>query len=144
MSYRTFALGMTLAAAALIGCDPADDTTPDTPPQTTPAASPEAQALDQARAVTGQAEQRAGEAAQQAGEAAEATTAEAQKLLEQATQYINENKWDLAEKTIAQLEGMKASLPGALQTQVDNARKLLETRRAAGNVGGAVEGLIGN
>ena len=136
MSYRTFALGMTLAAA-LIGCDPADDTTPDTGRQTTPAASPEAQALEQAREVTGQAEQRA-------GEAAEATTAEAQKLLEQATQYINENKWDLAEKTIAQLDGMKASLPESLRTQVDNARKLLETRRTAGDVGGAVEGLLGN
>lgn len=136
MSYRVFALGMMFAAAAVVGCDSADETL-ETAPYTAPAGSPEAQALESARQVTGQAQQRA------EGEV-EASTENAQKLLDQAIQYINENKWDLAEQTLDQLDKIKASLPESMQSQVENARQLLETRRTAGNVGGAVEGLLGN
>jgi hypothetical protein len=60
--------------------------------------------------------------------------ADAQKLIDQAMAYIKENKLDLADKAVTQLEGMKASLSPALQKQVDNARSLLDTAKKAGAV----------
>jgi hypothetical protein len=68
-----------------------------------------------------------------AGDAALAST-EAQKLLDQAMAYIKENKLDLAEKAVSQLEGMKASLSPEMAKQVDNARSLLDTAKKAGAV----------
>jgi hypothetical protein len=74
-------------------------------------------------------------AADDASEAAGDQASEASKLIEQATQYIKENKWDLAETTVTKLEGMKASLPENLQPQVDNLRKMLDAGKAAAGSG---------
>jgi hypothetical protein len=73
-------------------------------------------------------------AADNAAAAGSDMTAEASKLIEQATTYVKENKWDLAESTVKKLEGMKASLPAEYQPQVDNVRKMLDTAKAAGGV----------
>jgi hypothetical protein len=81
-------------------------------------------------AVTGAASSAVSAAATQSS----AVAGEAQKLIDQATTYIKENKLDLAEKAVTQLEGMKASLSPALQKQVDNARGLLDTAKKAGAV----------
>src|SRR5690606_8289643 len=94
MSYRALASGLVLAAAVMVGCDNSSstDSTPDTTtPAAAPSASPEAQAVENAREVAEQAQQRT-------GEEVEATEANAQKLLDQAMEYIKENKWDLAEQ----------------------------------------------
>lgn len=50
--------------------------------------------------------------------------------LQSVLDYIRDKKWDLAETTLKELEGRKASLPAALQGQVDNARKMLDAAKA--------------
>ena len=68
----------------------------------------------------------AGEAQAAADDAAKATS-----LLTQLTQYIKDNKVELAEKTLAQLDGMKGSLPASLQGQIETARTALAAKKAA-------------
>jgi hypothetical protein len=55
--------------------------------------------------------------------------------LDDAVKYIKENKLDLAEKAVTELENRKASLPASLQQRVGDVRKLLDTAKA-GNLGG--------
>ncbi len=43
--------------------------------------------------------------------------------------YIKENKFDMAETTLKQLETNKATLPAAIQTQVTNARTMLDAAK---------------
>jgi hypothetical protein len=45
--------------------------------------------------------------------------------------YIRENKYDLADKTLKQLEDNKASLPTSVQTQLPTARTALTPRSLA-------------
>jgi hypothetical protein len=66
--------------------------------------------------------------------AAEANTAKATSLLEQLTQYIQDNKVDLADKTLSQLDGMKDSLPASLQEKIESARTALNAKKTAGQV----------
>jgi hypothetical protein len=75
-----------------------------------------------------------------AGSAASGSTAEAQKLLDQASQYIKENKWDLADQTLTSLEAMKSQLPASVGTQIDSTRKLLNTARSGGSLLGGGTG----
>jgi hypothetical protein len=67
-------------------------------------------------------------------QAAGTASAEAQKLLDQAVQYIKDNKLDLADKTLTQVEGMKSSLSPAMQKQVDSARSMLNAAKAGGGI----------
>jgi len=62
---------------------------------------------------------------------ADATAREADNKLEQVVQYIKQRKFDLAEDLLKQLEGVKGSLPQALQTRIDSARTALTTAKAA-------------
>lgn len=158
-------LACALLGGALIvgGCEKKEETAPITPPGKIPtpsatdvdkAASDAGAAVDAAKtdaaAAVDQAASDAGAAADaaktdaaaaadSAGETAAAAgadvSAEATKLIDQATTYIKENKWDLAESTVKQLEGMKASLPADYQGQVDNVRKMLDTAKAAAGSG---------
>jgi uncharacterized protein YjbJ (UPF0337 family) len=69
---------------------------------------------------------------------ATADTSEAQKLLDQATQYVKENKMDLADKTLTQLEGMKPQLPSSYGSKIDAARSMFNTaQKGQGLLGGA-------
>lgn len=61
-------------------------------------------------------------------------TAEAQKLLDQAMSYIKDNKLELADKSLTQLEGMKASLPAGWGDKIDAARKAFTAAKASGNL----------
>ena len=71
----------------------------------------------------------------------DASTAEAQKLLDQATQYIKENKWDLADKSLTQLEGMKSQLPASYGPKIDASRKMFNTAKSgSGLLGGSSAG----
>lgn len=128
----TLSAAMLLSGGLMIGCD--TDETPETPPPPVPEAQTQAERADQqARDVVNQAGTRAREgvdnAATAAGEAADVTAAESQKMIEQAMTYIRENKLDLAEQTISKLEANRASLPQAVQDQLANARKMLNTAK---------------
>jgi hypothetical protein len=57
------------------------------------------------------------------GAAASAEVTQAQTLLDQTVTYIKENKMDLAEKSLTQLEALKPKLPVEYQTKIDSARK---------------------
>jgi hypothetical protein len=52
-------------------------------------------------------------------------------------QYVNENKLDLAEKALTQLEGMKAQLPPEWAPKIENLRSAIN----AAKVGGKLPGL---
>jgi hypothetical protein len=112
----------------------ASETTPSTPAIPTPDHTPATAAIGNATAATQAA------ADSVAANSAVATT-EAQKLLDQALTYIKENKLELADKTITQLEGMKASLPTAMQTRVADARNLLNAAKTGGGKLPALPGL---
>ncbi len=58
----------------------------------------------------------------------------AKPLIEQATNYIKENKYDLAQQAIDKLNEMKDHLPTSLQDQVANLQKMLDTAKGAGGV----------
>ena len=55
--------------------------------------------------------------------AAAATTAEAQSMLDQTITYIKDNKLELAEKSLTQLEGLKPRLPVEYHSKIDSVRK---------------------
>lgn len=145
-----------ILSAVVIGCEksettpavPATPAKPATPPMpatpqadssATPAApaAPAAPATPAVPAIPAPADVAAAAApaaTQAAAGATSAVEAEAQKLLDQATAYIKENKLDLADKTLTQLEGMKAQLSPTLAKGVDNARSLLNTAKAGGGL----------
>jgi len=52
-------------------------------------------------------------------------------LIDQATAYVKDNKLDLADSTIKQLEGMKASLPAEYQGKIDELRSLFDKAKTA-------------
>lgn len=66
-----------------------------------------------------------------AAAASDADTAKATSLLAQVTEYLKDNKLDLAEKALNQLDGMKGSLPKAIQDQIDAAHSALKAKKAA-------------
>ncbi len=67
----------------------------------------------------------------------DATIAQAQSQIDQVMGYIKENKFDLAEKALAQLDKIKGSLPAGIQSQIENAYKALDVAKKAGSLGGA-------
>lgn len=74
----------------------------------------------------------AADSAQTAGADMAATvTAEAQKLLDQATAYVKENKLDSAEPIIKKLEEMKAKLPAEWAAKIAQARSAFDTAKKA-------------
>jgi hypothetical protein len=124
MINRISRFGCVLAAGlamGMVGCEK-KETTPATP--TNPPAP-------QPQAVTNAVQNMASSAQSAAKEAAATVTAEAQKLLDQATQYIKENKMDLADTTIKKLEEMKAQLPAEWQAKIADARSMFDKAKAA-------------
>jgi len=63
---------------------------------------------------------------QAAGEAQGQATKEANSLLDQANSAINDGKLDQAQEAINKLQGMKSSLPEAMQKKIDAAAQSLE------------------
>lgn len=57
--------------------------------------------------------------------------AEAAKLIAGATQYIKDNKWDLADKAVAQLDAKKASMSPDNAKKVDDLKAALAKAEAA-------------
>jgi hypothetical protein len=71
----------------------------------------------------------------------EAATGDAQKLIDEALQYIKDNKLDLAESTLKKVEGMRASLSPELQTALDNANKALAAAKLGSGSGVKLPGM---
>jgi len=66
--------------------------------------------------------------------AAQMSSDEAKKMLDQAMTYLRENKYDLAEKSLNQVEANKAMLPKAIQDQLGTVRSALATAKARGDL----------
>jgi len=147
MNHRIAPLTLTFACAlALVACDQSSSNTPATTVQThTEAAHDHADHAHEHAEAAHQEVEKAGEQIKESAAAAVEQSADAQsnaqKLLEQAIAYINENKLDLADKTLTQLEGM--GLPDSFASQIADARKLLDAKKSADSVQGAAEGLKG-
>jgi len=135
--FKHLAPALILATLLAFGCDSGDNTTPATPPTpTTPTPTPTATA-DGATAPSAAAPSAAaGSSGSAAPTTAPALTAtEAQTKLDQVTQYVKENKLELAETTLKQLEDNKASLPVTVADKLPEARKMLTAAKAGGAAG---------
>ena len=149
---------LSVAAAGLAlgaGCDRDDGSKPPPPPPTVaattvpttrgtvpatataptsgggiPASAEEARQRAAASEGNAKAAATQGAAQTQAAATAQMTSEEANKLLDQATAYVKENKYELADKTLSQLEASKASLPQAIQDRLANARSALNAAKA--------------
>ena len=64
------------------------------------------------------------------GVATSAEVTQAQTLLDQTVTYMKENKMDLADKSLTQLEALKPKLPVEYQSKIDSARKAFNAARA--------------
>jgi len=137
-------------ALVVAGCEKESET-----PSGAPAAVPEAseKAADDMKAKTEDASERAKDAADKASDSTAKTAenasdalkknadaaadavnkapaaAESQKQVAQVMDYIKEKKWDLAESTLKTLEANKATLPAEVQSQVTNARTMLDAAK---------------
>ncbi len=115
MSIRTWYTAAVAAVLLLGACGktetpPAAPSTPAPAPTTTPAA---------------------GISAATKAAAAVMSSADAQKLLDEAGQYIKDHKLDLAETAVSSLEKAKPNLPADLQPRVAQLRQLLDAAKAA-------------
>lgn len=97
-------------------------------------AAAEKDAKDKAAAQAAELKQ-AAETTVQAGTQEEMVN-KALPMIEEAMNYIKENKLDLAEKTLEQLDKIKGSLPEAIQTQIASAHQALDLAKASDSVSG--------
>ena len=129
-----------LAALVFVGCDSKkDETTTATPP-----AAPQSNTVsDQVKNATSNVQNAAANAQDAAKNAAtnaqtQANTAvanasdAAQAKLKQVADYIAQKKFDVADSTLKEVEGMKSSLPEAVQTQITALRTQLDAAKASG------------
>ena len=110
----------------LVGCK--DETTSTS---TTPAPAPSA-----TPAPSDPATPAAPPTAAPADDAMAAATAKANELLQQGMTYVKENKLDLAEKALTQLEGMKGQLPPEWAPRIEQLRTAINTAKASGKIPG--------
>lgn len=128
----------TLLAATLVGCDRKPSASSPTPTPTTP--PPATQPADQsdlrtrtaelARDAAVEAQKKASEAASAAREVASDVAARAQALIDQASTYLGENKYELADKALTQAEQLTESLSQGMQQTVRSLRARLDAARA--------------
>jgi hypothetical protein len=64
-----------------------------------------------------------------------AATTEAQKLIDQGTTYLKDNKLDLADGIVTKLQGMKADMPVEYQGKIDQLKQLVDAAKAAAATG---------
>jgi len=134
--------GAVVVAMLMVGCEKSESTpaTPAAPAKPAAPATPATPAVPATPATPSAAAPvippapDAAAAVAPATQAASAADAEAQKLLDQAIQYVKDNKLDLADSTLTKLEGMKSSLSPTLQKGVDNARSMLTAAKAGGGI----------
>ena len=103
-----------LSVAALCGCG--KESTPAPAPTPTPAPAGGAAVPTTAPSVAN---------------AADAAKLEAEKLLTEAGTYIKENKFDLADKAVAQLDALKPNLPAEYAPRIEQLKQAIATAKAA-------------
>jgi len=96
-------------------------------------------AEDAADSVMDTAGKQAKEMANTASAIAESGVQKAQQLIDQAMQYINDGRLDLAEGAITQLESMEDSLPDSIKSQIENLKNLFAARQSSQDVSKAAE-----
>ena len=107
-----------VAGMAFVGCDTKSNTpAPATPPSSATPAAPTADAVKTATDA--------------AKTAAANVSADAQKLLDEVTQNIKDNKMQLAEDGLKKLEAMKPSLPADWAPKIDQARSAFDAAKKA-------------
>jgi hypothetical protein len=103
--------------------------------ESAPAGNPSAnQATPTAQQVADQANKAAAGAGEQTRSVSAAMTSEAQKLMADATAYIKDKKFDLADQTVKKLEEMKPQLPAEYGPKIDQLRTLLNSAKATGGI----------
>lgn len=132
-------VSLVLLALAFAGCDKGDNTNtpaPTAPPKPTASndmgAAAEKAAGDAQKAAADakhEADAAASNAADAGASAMAAVETQAKGLLEQAQNYIKENKLDLAEKAVTQLDALKSKLPAEWASKIDNVKSMLETAK---------------
>jgi hypothetical protein len=137
------ALGVSMISCVMfLGCEksdtqPATPTAPPKPTAGTPAEGAQ-KAADAAGSAISDANRDAtaagGAAAAKADDASAAVQTKAQELLDQTMTYVKENKFELAEKALTQLDGMKAQLPAEWGPRIEQARSALNAAKASGAV----------
>jgi hypothetical protein len=70
-----------------------------------------------------------------AADASAAAQTQAKQLIDQAMQYIKENKLDLAEKSLNQLDAMKGQLPAEWAPRIEQVRSALSAAKATSGSG---------
>src|SRR5262245_8434736 len=119
---RAFALAMTLLAVIMfVGCEKKSETE---------------KAKENAVKATDSAGQAARDATNNAADtskgASDAAVEQAKKLLDEGMQYVKDNKLDLAEKSLNQLDAMKDKLPPEWSPKIDQLRSAIAAAKAAG------------
>ena len=107
----------------------ASETPVATPDSSTAVAPTTAPSLPDSAAVTAAAQAAGQTAATQPAAAAGAVQQQAQTLIDQTVTYSKENKMDLAEKSLTQLEQLKPKLPAEWHPRVDSVRKAFDTAK---------------
>jgi len=85
---------------------------------------------DKAREITGAATDTATDAKAQTVDAANTVSAEATTLMDQTVQYVKENKWELADSSMAKLESMKDKLPESLKPRYQQVKTMYDSAKA--------------
>ncbi len=89
---------------------------------------------DKARELTADAKDAASDAKADTTAAANNVTAEATTLMDQTVQYVKENKWELADTSMAKLESMKDRLPESLKPRYQQVKTMYDSAKASKGV----------
>ena len=116
-----FAVVSIIALAMVAGCGKEE----------TPKAPPAKAAPNAAKDIQSQGKAIANEAVSQGQAAASDLSAMATQKLDEAVKYIKENKVDLADKIVDELENQKASLPAAAQQRLAEVRKMVDAAKTS-------------
>ena len=135
MNNGIFIALLAAAAIALTACGKSEEPAKEMAAPETGAVEEQKSAVEQAMGSMKKEGQEAAEgtsqmataAMEKGGEMADAAAAEAGGLIQQATDYIAENKIDLANGVMEQLRTLKDSLPESLQAQIDNLEQMLSS-----------------
>ena len=113
---------------------PARTIAPSTTPAATPAPEDHADHAGHAHDTVKTAVAPATPTIAKATETADTWAAKAQPLIEQATQYIKDHKYELAKQTLVKLDGLKPHLSASMQDQIANLHKLVDAANAASGI----------
>ncbi|MCW8964985.1 MAG: hypothetical protein OQL16_14405 [Gammaproteobacteria bacterium] len=126
---------LSIAMTGLWGCS--EDTVPEetfstpTPPAVSMPEKAESSAATMMDSAKEAVQESSGQMTEAASESADSAIEEAKSLIEKVKEYIANNDFDLAGKTLEQLAGMKSMLPESLQGQIDSLQQLLATQKTA-------------